>query len=301
MLSEFSPPSTPSFRQEATRHLTLCPSDWLEFSPPRYPRDAQSKDLERIGGDFSRALRRVNAEVQQAAIEAKATPEASNETAPESAARDASGLPPKDALDQLAEGVRFAVAEAASFPGPLPPPATLKAYEQAHPGLAERIVLLAKDEQNQRTGWEDRAHRPIHQEHREKSAACVCACVRAGSGRCGTRLFRVTVGCCSAGCRRRIPRCRQRPSKASNRTTSVKGSRNGSVRRSSVPRGGTAGTGLPGTAAIVSPSRRGPDRWHRGRAYGTPASDPHARGGRTSDSELSLVRGGTPVATREWR
>lgn len=43
-----------------------------------------------------------------------------------------------------------------SFAGPLPPPALLAEYEQALPGLAERIVLIAENEGNHRRAVENR-------------------------------------------------------------------------------------------------------------------------------------------------
>lgn len=42
------------------------------------------------------------------------------------------------------------------FAGPLPPPALLGEYEQALPGLAERIVTMAENEGNHRRAVENR-------------------------------------------------------------------------------------------------------------------------------------------------
>lgn len=42
------------------------------------------------------------------------------------------------------------------FAGPLPPPGLLLEYEQAMPGLAERIVLMAENEGNHRRAVENR-------------------------------------------------------------------------------------------------------------------------------------------------
>jgi Predicted membrane protein (DUF2335) len=49
-----------------------------------------------------------------------------------------------------------AVAFSESFAGPLPPPALLAEYEQALPGLAERIVAMAENEGNHRRAMEKR-------------------------------------------------------------------------------------------------------------------------------------------------
>lgn len=40
--------------------------------------------------------------------------------------------------------------QAVTWAGPLPPPATLAAYEQSMQGLAERIVRMTEDEQRKR-------------------------------------------------------------------------------------------------------------------------------------------------------
>jgi uncharacterized membrane protein len=45
---------------------------------------------------------------------------------------------------------------AESFAGPLPPPVLLEEYEQALPGLAERIVMMAENEGSHRRGIECR-------------------------------------------------------------------------------------------------------------------------------------------------
>ena len=79
------------------------------------------------------------------------------ETRDEEAPNPASNLPPKAVLDALPEHVRVAVVEAASFSGPLPPPAMYSEYERALPGSAERILVMAEKEQNHRIAWEETA------------------------------------------------------------------------------------------------------------------------------------------------
>lgn len=46
---------------------------------------------------------------------------------------------------------------AASFKGPLPPPALFEHYEKALPGSADRILKLAENEQTHRHEWEHKA------------------------------------------------------------------------------------------------------------------------------------------------
>ena len=84
-------------------------------------------------------------------------PARNKETRGEEAPSPASNLPPKAVLDALPEHVRVAVVEAASFSGPLPPPAMYSEYERALPGSAERILAMAEKEQNHRIAWEETA------------------------------------------------------------------------------------------------------------------------------------------------
>ena len=84
-------------------------------------------------------------------------PARNKETRGEEAPNPASNLPPKAVLDALPEHVRVAVVEAASFSGPLPPPAMYSEYERALPGSAERILAMAEKEQNHRIAWEETA------------------------------------------------------------------------------------------------------------------------------------------------
>ena len=68
-----------------------------------------------------------------------------------------SSLPPKEILDKLPEHVRISIVEAASFSGPLPPPTMYREYENALPGSAERILVMAEKEQSHRIAWETEA------------------------------------------------------------------------------------------------------------------------------------------------
>lgn len=46
--------------------------------------------------------------------------------------------------------------QAASFSGPLPPPALYEQYEEVLPGSAERIMAMTEREQEQRHTWDNR-------------------------------------------------------------------------------------------------------------------------------------------------
>ncbi len=50
-----------------------------------------------------------------------------------------------------------AITHSQSFSGPLPPPQVLQQYNDAHPGLADRIVTMAENEQTHRHGIENTA------------------------------------------------------------------------------------------------------------------------------------------------
>ena len=55
-------------------------------------------------------------------------------------------------IEQRQAVVQIIRASESSHSGPLPPPRQLREYEQALPGLAERIVRLAEAEQDHRHG-----------------------------------------------------------------------------------------------------------------------------------------------------
>jgi uncharacterized membrane protein len=69
---------------------------------------------------------------------------------------DPQAIPP-EVLEKLPEGTRTANIQAASFSGPLPPPALFGEYDNVLPGSAERILRMTEREQEQRHGWDNRA------------------------------------------------------------------------------------------------------------------------------------------------
>lgn len=60
-------------------------------------------------------------------------------------------------LDESEAGTLTEYLHAASFKGPLPPPALFEHYEKALPGSADRILKLAENEQTYRHDWEKKA------------------------------------------------------------------------------------------------------------------------------------------------
>ena len=134
------------------------PARMAKFDPPLYPRDAQSRDLERIGrdmysafGTFSEELRRPNAEATQ--IESEEPIEGG-------------GFPSPEVLESLSESVRAAAVESAVSADPLPPPTMYRAYNEVLPGSAECVLKMAEKEQDRRIGRENEAlHRASQQDH----------------------------------------------------------------------------------------------------------------------------------------
>lgn len=57
-------------------------------------------------------------------------------------------------LDESEAGTLTEYLHAASFRGPLPPPALFEHYEKALPGSADRILRMAENEQTHRHDWE---------------------------------------------------------------------------------------------------------------------------------------------------
>lgn len=92
---------------------------------------------------------------------AKRNPHAPNPSNPDNQApkppSQKLNLPSKEVLNSLPDDVRISVVEAASFVGPLPPPSMYKAYDEVHPGSANRILTMAKKEQDQRINFENTA------------------------------------------------------------------------------------------------------------------------------------------------
>lgn len=136
----------------------MGPARMGRFDPPRYPCDAQRRDLERIGGDmyagfdaFKQRLRYPKAQSTQIEFE---NPHGGGK------------LPPAEVVDCIPESVRAEAVASAAFPGPLPPPTMYRGYNEVLPGSAERILRLAEKEQDRRVGREnDALHRESQQEH----------------------------------------------------------------------------------------------------------------------------------------
>ena len=79
------------------------------------------------------------------------TPE-NTEQEPEEPPQD---IPP-EILDKLPEKTKRAIIQAASFSGPLPPPALYAQYEEILPGSAERMMAGFEREQSQRHDWDNK-------------------------------------------------------------------------------------------------------------------------------------------------
>ena len=133
------------FRGLAT--VFMGPARMGRFNPPLYPRDAQSRDLERIGGDMYAGFIAFGEEL--GGPDAKASQIESEDPL------KGRELPPAEVLRSLPESVRAAVAESAAFSGPLPPPTMYRGYNEMLPGSAERILRMAEKEQDSRIAWEN--------------------------------------------------------------------------------------------------------------------------------------------------
>ena len=92
---------------------------------------------------------------------AKRNPHAPNPSNPDNQApkppSQKLNLPSQEVLNSLPDDVRISVVEAASFIGPLPPPSMYKAYDEVHPGSANRLLTMAEKEQDQRINFENTA------------------------------------------------------------------------------------------------------------------------------------------------
>ena len=134
------------------------PARMGRFNPPLYPRDAQSRDLERIGGDmyaafgaFGEGLGRPNAEATQIESEEPMV---------------GRKLPPAEIPRRLPENLQAAVVESAAFLRPLPPPTMYRRYNEVLPGSADRILSMAEKEQDRRIGRENEdLHRASQRDH----------------------------------------------------------------------------------------------------------------------------------------
>jgi uncharacterized membrane protein len=61
------------------------------------------------------------------------------------------------ALVKRVANVVLSIVHEESFSGPLPHPKDLAAYDQIHPGAADRIIAMAEKEQAHRHAWEDKS------------------------------------------------------------------------------------------------------------------------------------------------
>lgn len=131
--------------------VTMGPAGLDEFDPPLYPRDAQARDLERIGGDMYAAFKPWTKSLgeltpRQAQVGREDPAEGAN-------------FPFPEVLMASPEGLRDSTSESAAFPDPLPPPAMYRGYEEVLAGSAERVLRMAEKEQAHRIKWEDGALR----------------------------------------------------------------------------------------------------------------------------------------------
>ena len=77
------------------------------------------------------------------------------------------GNPPSaNVLQALPEIVRKSIIESSALPGPLPPPAMYRAYDELLPGSADRILTMAEREQDHRIESERDALRQAPHQHR---------------------------------------------------------------------------------------------------------------------------------------
>ena len=132
--------------------VTMGPAGLDESDPPLYPRDAQARDLERIGGDMYAAFEAFDQESRRA--NAKAAPGKVRLPPAEGAE-----LPSPEVIEALPESLRESTSESAASSGPLPPPAKYRGYEEVLAGSAERFLRMAEKEQAHRIEWEDEALR----------------------------------------------------------------------------------------------------------------------------------------------
>lgn len=138
--------------------VIMGPARLARFNPPLYPRDAQSSDLERIGGDMYAAF--------EALDKGQVTPPTSQLKTKSEVSPESEKLPSAEIRECPPDSIRTAVVESAAFSGPQLPPTTYRGYDEVLPGSAERILRMAEKEQNHRIGWEGEAmHRASQHGH----------------------------------------------------------------------------------------------------------------------------------------
>lgn len=127
--------------------VTMGPAGLDESDPPLYPRDAQARDLERIGGDMYAAFKPWT-KSQDALTPRQA------QVGREGSAEGAE-FPYPDVLKTPLVSLRDSTSESAAYS--VPPPAMSRGYEEVLPGSTERILRMAEKEQAHRIEWEDEA------------------------------------------------------------------------------------------------------------------------------------------------
>ena len=65
----------------------------------------------------------------------------------------------EDLLRELPKDVQIQYVQSISFSGPIPPPGLMSAYENVHPGLADRIMTMAEKEQDHRLDMDQKDER----------------------------------------------------------------------------------------------------------------------------------------------
>ena len=131
--------------------VTMGPAGLDESDPPLYPRDAQARDLERIGGDMYAAFKRWTK--SQDALTPRQAQVGREDPA------EGAEVPFPEVLKAPSESLRDSTSESAAFPVPLPPPAMFRGYEEVLAGSAERSLQMAEKEQAHRIEWEREALR----------------------------------------------------------------------------------------------------------------------------------------------
>lgn len=138
--------------------VIMGPARLARFNPPLYPRDAQSRDLERIGGDMYAAFDAFN--------KRQVTPPTSQVKTKSEVSPEGEKLPSAEIPERPSDSIRTSVIESAAFSGPQLPPTMYRCYDEVLPGSAERILRMAEKEQDHRIGWEGEAlHRASQRGH----------------------------------------------------------------------------------------------------------------------------------------
>lgn len=136
----------------------MGPAKLARFNPPSYPCDAQSRDLERIGGDMYAAFDAFN--------KGQVTPPTSQLKTKSEVSPIGEKLLSAEIPKRPPESIRTSVVESAAFSSPQLPATMYRAYDEILPGSAERILRMAEKEQDHRIGWDGEAlHRASQHGH----------------------------------------------------------------------------------------------------------------------------------------